>query len=220
LHGLESGLTWGITRAYVPEFTTEIFNTKPNKTMKVTILLGSVREGRQSHRAAQYVEKRLNEKGAKADLIDLAAEPLPILGHEAGYDGGAEQRIEQVGKRLEASDAIIFVTPEYQGSFSGAIKNAIDHFFSEFHKKAIGVVAASAGGMAGINASSQLQHVILGVGGYPMPTKLLIPKVHEAFSDSLEPKNEKIAESTDRFLEEYLWFADALHSKKQKTVSA
>ena len=184
--------------------------------MKISILLGTVRNGRQSHRAAHYVEKRLEEKGAKADLIDLAEVPLPMLGHEASYDDGAEQRIKQIGKRLEDSDALIFVTPEYQASFSGAIKNAIDHYYPEFQKKVIGVVAASAGGMAGINASSQLQHVILGVGGYPMPMKLLIPRVHEAFDENFVPQNEKIVKMTDDFLDEFLWFADALVEKKKK----
>jgi azobenzene reductase len=184
--------------------------------MKVTILLGSVREGRQSHRAAHYVEKRLQDKGAKADLIDLAVVPLPILGHEPSYDAHADARIKQIGKRLEESDALILVTPEYQASFSGALKNAIDHYYPEFQKKVIGVVAASGGGMAGINASSQLQHVILGVGGFPMPSKLLIPRVHDAFDEHSEPKNENIVKMTDGFLEEFLWFAKALVEKKKK----
>lgn len=184
--------------------------------MKVTILLGSVREGRQSHRAAQYVEKRLQDKKAKADLIDLAVVPLPILGHEPSYDAHADARIKQIGKRLEESDALILVTPEYQASFSGALKNAIDHYYPEFQKKVIGVVAASGGGMAGINASSQLQHVILGVGGYPMPSKLLIPRVHDAFDEHAKPKNENIVKMTDGFLEEFLWFAEALVEKRKK----
>jgi azobenzene reductase len=184
--------------------------------MKVTILLGSVREGRQSHRAAYYVKMRLNSEGVNVDLIDLAEEPLPVLGHKSSYDEQSEARIEQIGKRLDESDALIFVTPEYQASFSGAIKNAIDHYYPEFQRKAIGVVAASGGGMAGINASSQLQHVILGVGGFPVPMKLLIPRVHEAFDNNFEPKNEKVVKVTDGFLEEFLWFAGALADKKKK----
>ncbi|MCC5940562.1 MAG: NAD(P)H-dependent oxidoreductase [Balneolaceae bacterium] len=182
--------------------------------MKVTILLGSVREGRESHRPAHYVALKLKEKEIETDLIDLAADPLPIMGHEAGYDKQAKDRIEQISKRLNKSDAIIFVTPEYQASFSGVIKNAIDHFYSEFHKKAIGVVATSAGGMAGINASSQLQNVILGIGAFPMPMKLLVPHVQNAFDDLLEPHNEKIANMTEQFLDEFIWFSDALVKKK------
>ncbi len=182
--------------------------------MNVTILLGTVRNGRQSHKAAQYVASTLAERGSKVDLIDLAEEPLPMLGYEPHQNKETEQRIRQISNRLDESDAIILVTPEYQGSFSGALKNALDHYYTEFHKKPVGVVAASAGGMAGINASTQLQHVILSLGAYPLPMKLLVPQVHHAFDDSFEPLNEKIIEMTGKFLDEFSWFAEAIIQKK------
>ncbi|MCC5905072.1 MAG: NAD(P)H-dependent oxidoreductase [Balneolaceae bacterium] len=182
--------------------------------MKVTILLGSVREGRESHRPARYVAAKLKEKGIETNLIDLAEERLPILGYETGSSEETIQ-IKKIGEQMDESDGLIFVTPEYQASFSGAIKNAIDHYYPEFHKKAIGVVATSAGGMAGINASSQLQDVILGVGAFPMPMKLLVPHVHKAFDDSFKPQNGKVVKMTEQFLDEFLWFSDALVQKKK-----
>lgn len=181
--------------------------------MKVTILLGSVREGRQSHQAAFYVAEKLKNRGLETELIDLAEERLPILGYESG-EVEESNRIKQIGKRIDESDGLIIVTPEYQGSFSGVIKNAVDHFFPEFHKKPIGVVATSAGDMAGINASTQLQHVILSLRAFPMPFKLLIPKIHKAFDNRYQPQNEQIETNTEKFLDEFLWFADTLHQKK------
>jgi azobenzene reductase len=184
--------------------------------MKVTIVSGSVRKGRQTHRAAYYVANTLEKRGIGTDLIDLAKIPLPILG---GPDEGnlqLKKNIKEIGGRLNAADALIFVTPEYHGSLSGVLKNAIDHFWEEFQKKPVGVVAASAGRMAGINASSQLQHVILSLGAFPMPLKLLVPEIHKAFDDSFEPQNDKIVTNTENFLNEFLWFADALVSKKKE----
>lgn len=183
--------------------------------MKITILLGTVRKERKSHSAAYYVAKSLEERGIDTDLIDLAKEQLPILGYETDNTED-KTRVKEIGERIDESDALIFVTPEYQGSFSGVIKNAMDHFFPEFHKKPIGVVAASAGSMAGINASTQLQHVILSLGAFPMPFKLLIPEIHKAFDDRYEPQNEKIVMNTDKFLDEFLWFSDALVQKKNQ----
>lgn len=187
--------------------------------MKVTILLGSVREGRQSHKVAYYVKKALEERGIETDLIDLAKDRLPVLGYESGNEEEARQ-IKNIGERLERSDSLIFVTPEYQASFSGVIKNSIDHYYPEFHKKPIGIVAASAGKMAGINAAKQLQHVILGVGGFPMPLSFLVPEVHNAFDDSYTPQNEKVVKSADQFLEEFIWFAEALAQKNKKEAAA
>ena len=185
--------------------------------MKITILLGSVREGRKTHRAAFYVEKKLRERGVETDLIDLAEEYLPMYG-AANENEEEKARIESVGERLRKGEAIIFVSPEYQDSFSGVLKNAIDHYLPEFHRKAIGVVTVSSGKMAGINASIHLQLVILGVGAYPLPYKLLIPHISNSLDDQSEPQNETVVKMTEKFLSEFLWFADALAKKRNEIV--
>jgi len=184
--------------------------------MKVTILSGSIREGRQSHRAAYYVAKSLDERGIDTDLIDLAKIPLPIYGGADENDPQLKKNIEGISGRLKSADAIIFVTPEYHGSLSGVLKNALDYYWDEFQKKPVGVVAASAGRMAGINASTQLQHIILSLGAFPMPLKLLVPEIQNAFDDEFLPQNEKIITSTEKFLDEFLWFSDALIRKKNQ----
>ncbi len=188
--------------------------------MKISILLGSVREGRQSHKVAYFLKKKIKQQNIEADLIDLAEEPLPIMGRRDENESGVEHRISQISNRLDESDGIILVTPEYHGSFSGALKNALDYFTPEFRKKPVGVVAASAGGMAGINASSQLQHVILSMNAFPMPLKFLVPEIHQSFNEEYEPENEKIVAVGDKFLSEFIWFTDALQQKKIKEEAA
>lgn len=182
--------------------------------MKVAIILGSVRMGRQTHKAAYYLKKALNKQSVETDLIDLAEEPLPVLEERAGYHPDPPKHVLQIGERLDEADAILLISPEYHGSISGALKNALDYYWSEFQKKPIGVVTTSAGKFGGINASSHLQHIILSLGAYPMPLKLLVPGIHEAFDDTFKPQNEQIVKSTDKFLDEFLWFTDALHQKK------
>jgi azobenzene reductase len=184
--------------------------------MKVAIILGSVRIGRQSHKIADYLEKILAKRGIEADLIDLAKNSLPIFGERSVNLPEFSENIQQVSLRLEQSDALLFITPEYHGSFSGVLKNALDHFWLEFQKKPIGVITVSAGKMGGINASTQLQHVILSLGAYPLPLKLLIPEVHHVFDGSFQPFSENIVKSTTKFLDEYLWFADAIYQKKNE----
>lgn len=182
--------------------------------MKITILLGSVRMGRQTHKAAYYLKKKLDNRNIESDLIDLAKDPLPVLKERVGHHPDPPENAVDISERLNEADALLLVTPEYHGSVSGVLKNAIDYFWSEFQKKPIGVVAASAGGFGGINASTHLQQIILGVGAFPMPLNLLVPRIHQAFDDSFEPQNEEIIKSTEKFLDEFLWFADAIHQKK------
>lgn len=182
--------------------------------MKIAILLGSVRMGRQTHKAAYYLKEKLINRNIETDLIDLAEDPLPVLKERVGHHPEPPENAVEISERLDEADALLLVTPEYHGSISGVLKNAIDYFWREFQKKPIGVVTASGGGFGGINASTHLQHIILSVGAYPMPLKLLVPKVHKAFDDSYEPQNENVIKSAENFLNEFLWFADALHQKK------
>ncbi|MBC9797679.1 NADPH-dependent FMN reductase [Sinomicrobium weinanense] len=179
--------------------------------MKTTIVLGSVRNERQSHQLARYIQQQLANKGIGTDLVDLSETPLPIFGQQ----GADTTHVASIRKQLEQGDALIFVSPEYQGSFSGALKNMIDYYKPEFQQKPIGVATASSGKMGGINASSQLQHVILSLGAYPLPRKLLVPEIHQAFDDNLSPINDSITDHTHKFLEEFLWYADAIYRKKK-----
>jgi azobenzene reductase len=182
--------------------------------MKITIVAGSARIGRQSHKAAYYLEKLVQKRTTEVDLIDLGKEALPILEERAGQHPELPDKIQAISKRLNEADALIFVTPEYHGSFSGVLKNALDYFWAEFHRKPIGVVAVSAGKMGGINASTQLQHVILSLGGFPLPLKLLVPEIQNAFDEDFKPLIDGIDKRANKFLDELLWLADAVYQKK------
>ena len=186
--------------------------------MEVAILLGSVRKGRQSHKVAYYVKELLDKRNVQTDLIDLGEYPLPIFGEQSIQSAQAKKVINEIGYRLGKADALLFVTPEYHGSFSGVLKNALDYYWEEFQRKPIGVVTTSAGRMGGINASTQLQHVILSLGGYPLPLKLLIPEIQNTFDANLSPFRESVANSANKFLDEFSWFAEAITMKKQSTV--
>jgi azobenzene reductase len=186
--------------------------------MKVTILLGSVRTGRQSFKVAYYLKKQLEERSIQTNLIDLAETPVPIFGEQANRPAAVLESIKKISRQLQEADGLILVTPEYHGSYSGVIKNALDYFWGEFKTKPIAVAAASAGRMGGINASTQLQHVILSLGAYPLPLKLLVPDIQNAFDNSFNALNESVASSAAKFLDEFLWFTEAVSNKKNKAI--
>jgi len=183
--------------------------------MKVVIISGSVRTGRQSQKAAQYLEKELLGRGIGTEIIDLADYSLPIMEERITRDPEAPEAALQISEKLKFADAIVLVTPEYHGSFSGVLKNALDYFGPEFSKKVVGVVTVSGGKMGGINASVQLQHVILSMGAFPLPQKFLVGEIQNAFDEELKPKTELLAKQAAKFIEEFAWFAEAIHSAKQ-----
>ena len=186
--------------------------------MKCAIILGSIRIGRQSHRIAYYLENRLRERGVEVIMIDLAEHPLPMMEEDNGRLRSPADDISIIGTQLKEADSMILVSPEYHGSFSGVLKNALDFYWAEFKKKPIGVVTTGSGKMGGINASTQMQHVVLSLGAYPLPTKLLIAEIQHAFNDQYEPLREDIVKNTDRFLNEFTWFAGAIVKAKSESV--
>ena len=178
--------------------------------MKVAIILGSIRTGRQTHKIAYYVEEKLQERGVETVMIDLANHPLPFMDEKAGRAETETEEIVRVSTQLREADAILLVSPEYHGSFTGVLKNALDYYWSEFARKPMGVIATGSGRMGGINASTQLQHVILSLGAYALPFKLLVPEIQHAFDDKMQPVREDVVKNSRRFLDEFLWFANAI----------
>jgi azobenzene reductase len=178
--------------------------------MKVAIILGSIRIGRQTHNIAYYAEQKLKERGVETFMIDLADHPLPFMDERTARPETETEEIAAMGTHLREADAILLVTPEYHGSFTGVLKNALDYYWSEFARKPMGVIATGSGRMGGINASTQLQHVILSLGAYALPFKLLIPEVQHAFDEHMQPLREDVVKNTRRFLDEFMWFASAI----------
>ena len=183
--------------------------------MKVAIILGSIRIGRQTHKIAYYAEQKLKERGVETVMIDLGNHPLPFMDERATRPETETEEIAAMGTQLKEADAILLVTPEYHGSFTGVLKNALDYFWAEFSRKPMGVITTGSGRMGGINASTQLQHVILSLGAYPMPYKLLVPDIQNAFDDQIQPLREDVVKNTERFLHEFVWFANAIVTAKE-----
>ncbi|MGJ6979701.1 NADPH-dependent FMN reductase [Aestuariimicrobium soli] len=122
--------------------------------MKVGIIIGSVREGRKAEAVAHWVKDQADaHEGARAaglefELIDLAQFALPVL--TSSTVPGAAQRhydsdnVTRWGAAIDACQAFIFVTPEYNHSVPGAFKNAFDSIGPEWTLKPVAFVSYGA----------------------------------------------------------------------------
>lgn len=183
--------------------------------MKIAILFGSIRIGRQTERFAHCLTNHFNNlPGIEATLIDLAKTPLPMMEERIRLHPNPPENLLTIGQILRDANAIVLLSPEYHGSYSGVLKNALDYFGAEFVRKAVGVATASAGKLGGINASTLLQQLILPLGGYPMPYKLLISGIAQAFDENNLPIEEQVQKNIAKFADELLWLAQALERQK------
>lgn len=189
--------------------------------MKVSILLGSIREGRHSHRVAYHLQDRLSSlPGVEVRTLDLMEYDLPMLKNRWKEQLAPDNNLAEIGKILNESEALIFVSPEYHGSYSGVLKNAVDHYWSEFKRKPIGVVSTGSGKFGGINGSTEMQHLILSLGAFPMPFKLLVSHVKSAFNENNQPLKPDLEKDIQKFVDEFVWFSRALvNAKRSEPVS-
>ncbi|GGM06921.1 NADPH-dependent FMN reductase [Dactylosporangium sucinum] len=117
---------------------------------KVGIILGSTRPGRAGESVAKWVYDIASRRtDAEFELVDLLDYNLPHLDEAMPPAMGqyANEHTKQWAAKIASFDAFVFVTPEYNHSTSGALKNAIDFLYSEWNNKAAGFVSyGSAGG--------------------------------------------------------------------------
>jgi NAD(P)H-dependent FMN reductase len=128
------------------------------QTTRIGIILGSTRPGRRGEPVAKWVFEAASARpDADFELIDLADYPLPHLDEPLPASVGQYQNehTREWSATISRYDGFIFVTPEYNHSTSGVLKNAIDFLYAEWNNKAMGVV--SYGVVGGARAAEHLR---------------------------------------------------------------
>jgi NAD(P)H-dependent FMN reductase len=116
---------------------------------KIGIILGSTRPGRKGETVAKWVlDVAAKRTDAEFELVDLLDYNLPHLDEAAPPAMGQYSKPHTIewASKIASFDGYIMVTPEYNHSTSGALKNAIDFLYAEWNNKAIGFVSYGAAG--------------------------------------------------------------------------
>jgi NAD(P)H-dependent FMN reductase len=128
--------------------------------LKIAIILGSTRPGRNGKAVADWVvEKASARKDADYELVDLADHPLPHIDEAIPPSLGqyAGEHTKEWARLIAGFDGFVFVTPEYNHSTSGVLKNAIDYLYGEWNNKAAAFV--SYGSLGGARAIEHLRSI-------------------------------------------------------------
>jgi NAD(P)H-dependent FMN reductase len=129
--------------------------------LKIAIILGSTRPGRNGEAVARWVHAQARKRhDAQYDLIDLKDVNLPLLDEPVppAFHKYSKPHTQQWSERIAGYDGFVFVTAEYNHGIPAALKNAIDFLFDEWHHKAAGFV--SYGSAGGVRAVEHLRGVM------------------------------------------------------------
>ena len=137
--------------------------------LKIAIVLGSTRPGRNGEAVAQWVlEQAGSRSAADYELVDLADFPMPLLDEAIPPSAGQYTGEHTIAwaEKVASYDGYVFVTPEYNHSVPAALKNALDYVYAEWNNKGAAFVGyGSLGGaravehLRGIASELQLAHV-------------------------------------------------------------
>lgn len=121
--------------------------------LKLGVILGSTRPGRNGQAVADWVMKQASGRPADYELIDLLDHPLPFLDESIPPSRGryAHDHTKAWANLIAGFDGFVFVSPEYNHSTSAVLKNALDYLYAEWNNKAAAFVAyGSAGGVRAV----------------------------------------------------------------------
>ena len=152
-----------ISNALFGNKNTKTTDEKGKTIMKIGIISGSVREGRNSAAVSEWIHefaKKRNDGGIEYEIVALADYDLPLLGAKLPEDrqAAAGAAIQAWSEKMASFDAYIFITPEYNHALGGALKNALDYLNPEVANKAAAMVGY--GSLGGARAHENLRIIL------------------------------------------------------------
>ncbi len=178
--------------------------------MNIEIISGSPRKTSVTNRVALFLKKHLTEKTQhNIGLIDVRDYDLGLLQNVFISVEKTPDAFKPLAERMFAADAFILVTPEYNGGYSPALQNLLDHFPKQA-RKPFGIVTASVGALGGIRAAQQLLLFIPALFGIASPYMLVTPMVDKKFDADGTIVDGAFQGSIDTFTAEFLMLAEKL----------
>jgi NAD(P)H-dependent FMN reductase len=175
------------------------------RLLNIPVILGTTRKGRMSEHAARFVHGELKKQnGVTSELIDIRTLPLPM------DDAGEAVKDAGFSAAMNAADALVIVTPEYNHSFPGLLKHVLDSCLKEYIHKPAGIVGVSAGPFGGARVIENFLPVLRELGLVAIFWDVNFGHVRKVFDPSGKLLDEAYVRRTDKFLKELMWMARTL----------
>lgn len=151
--------------------------------MKVIAICGSARAHSTTERSLVVALEGATAAGAEVTALNLREFALPWC------DGRPDAEYHGEAARFRAlvlgADALLVGSPEYHGSLSGGLKNALDLIGpDELKDRMVGLLATARGEAGAMNTLNHLRHIFRWMGAWVLPTQVSIPRAQEAFDES------------------------------------
>jgi NAD(P)H-dependent FMN reductase len=147
--------------------------------------------------------------GVETELIDVRTLPMKF------DDAGEQMKDPKFSATIDRCDALIIITPEYNHSFPGLLKHALDMNLKEYIHKAVGICGVSAGQFGGARVIENLLPVMRELGLVTIFEDVNFGLVGKLFDDTGKLLDEKFVRRVDKFLNELIWMARVLRHGRE-----
>jgi FMN reductase len=158
---------------------------------------GSLRPDSYSQMALSLAAQRVEALGAQVEILNLRTMQLPFCNGEDEYPGYPD--VERLRNAVKQADGLILATPEYHGSVSGVLKNALDLMdFEQLDGKVTGLLSVL-GGQSNSNALNDLRVIMRWIHAWVIPEQIAIGQAWKAFGPDGKILDEKLSQRFDQF---------------------
>ena len=176
----------------------------------IPLILGPARQGRESEHAAQFVFERTKARaGIETEFIDVRTLPMKL------DDAGEQMKDPKFAASIERCDGLIIITPEYNHSFPGLLKHALDMCLKEYIHKAVGICGVSAGAFGGTRVIESLLPVMRELGLVTIFEDVNFGRIGSLFDERGNLLDENFVRRVDGFLNELIWMAKVLRHGRE-----
>lgn len=189
-------------------------------SLRMAVLVGSVRRERQGIKAARFTERQLQGRGHDVTIVDPCALQLPLLDrmYKEYPAGEAPETLERLARLYRSVDAFVIVTAEYNHAAPPALVNLLDHFLEEYFFRPSAIVCYSAGAFGGVRAAVQLRAMLCELGMPSISSMFPIPRIGSAFTSEGAAVDPALERRFERFASELEWYAEALRDRRRAGV--
>lgn len=157
--------------------------------MKIAVILGTTRSGRIGDRVAKWAAAEAS-KEHEVEVLDLKDYPLPFFDEPISPQFNPNRQpapeVQKWLDKIAVAEAYIVVTPEYNRSFPGVLKNALDHIAHEAKNKPVAVVSYSSVLTGGEGVQVQIRPVLSAVKMIPVPTYVMVSTANNTVTEEGE----------------------------------
>jgi azobenzene reductase len=186
-----------------------------SEDLQILLISGSVRRPSHTLTLTKHIDGAFRNLGIEATHWDLGAQPLPIADPDHHDDplNHSDRLVRRFVADASVSGAFVLASPIYHNSYSGVLKNALDHLaIEQFAYKPVGLV--SHGGNRSPQAVDQLRIVVRGLHGLAIPTQVCTQECDYRAGGvgGYQLESEDVLRRIDVFAAELVVFASRLRS--------